>query len=613
MNNDKPETPAEKKPPGSRRSRELEVHRQRLAMLSKERMRILSLSPEKAIKAILDNKMATPLVHSMPVEDFYFLIHEIGPDDALEILGMASARQWEFFIDMDVWEKDRFKIDAMTKWLNRLFLADPARFFKWMWDEKPELAEYYLSRTIDVRILEENEDPSDWEDGFFTNDGVFYVRIIPEKTSIGSPDEDDDGPDARTEFITRFLARLVDEDIKRYQFTLLTTTAVNPAESEEDAFRLKNVRLAERGFLPFDEAVGVYAPMGPGGVKKRRSPLAGPDKNKGFSPPVPMGHVFMLKSGTIFSDAIMRMGEGGLTDELLSEFAALCNRIIAADQTPINDRSDLRHIVEKACGYLSIGLSRVSGEKPDPGRAAALLSAYPLSGIFRAGFAAAIELKSRAVSWKKEGWFAKNGLPLTFWGERLTGYIGGLLLARPRFFDNYETGRLYREFESLEDIRKAEDALNAAMTFDVLFSKMGIEVKAIPKGRFVTHENLLLTMWARKRSGLSPIPVGMDMKSFKAFFVSLWTETTPGRVSDGMKTDFLRFLAQKSGQAEYRVSEILGRSLEQMFTRLEEELSAVAADDLDPRFINLFLVSDSVKKGNILINPGNGGDKPRPC
>lgn len=593
--------PVEKKPPGWRRSRMPDVHRQRMARLAMERMHILSLPPEKAVKAILDSDMSTALVHFMPVEDFYFLIHEIGPDDCLEILGMASARQWEFFLDMDTWERDRPKTGAMTEWLNRFFLADPIRFVPWIWNEKPELVEYYLRCAIEVRLLEENEDPSDFEDGFFTHDGMFYVRIIPEEVSDGGiydptdqPDDPDEGTDTRTEFITRFLSCLVDEDIKRYQFTLLSAMAVNPAESEENGFRLKNVRLAERGFLPFDEAVGVYAPMGPGGAEKRRSPLAGPmdnaDSGVDFLPPVPMGHVFMLNAGTIFSDAIMRMGEGIVTDELLSEFATLCNRIIAADQVRITDRRDLRHVVEKACGYLSIGLFRVAGEKPTPDRAASLLSAYPLSEIFRTGFQAAIELKARAAGWKKQGWFLKNGLPLTFWGERLTGYIGGLLLARPRFYDNYETGRLYREFESVEDVLAAGAALDSAMAFDALFSKMDVDVKQIPKGRFVTHENLLLTLWARKRAGLSPIPVDMDMASFRKFFVSLWTESEPRRVSDAMKTDFLRFLAQKSGQADYDVSESLGQSLEWMFAGLEEELAAVSPDDLDQRFIHMFFI-----------------------
>ena len=45
-------------------------------------------------------------------------------------------------------------------------------------------------------------------------------------------------------------------------------SVVIPAEAEEEAFRQRNVRLAEKGLLPFEEAVGIYQPLpagrGPG-------------------------------------------------------------------------------------------------------------------------------------------------------------------------------------------------------------------------------------------------------------------------------------------------------------------------------------------------------------
>ena len=48
--------------------------------------------------------------------------------------------------------------------------------------------------------------------------------------------------------------------------------------------------------------------------------------------------------------------------------------------------------------------------------------------------------------------FAREDLPLTFWGETWLGGVGGLLLKRPLFYDNYRTGKLYREFESIKEI-----------------------------------------------------------------------------------------------------------------------------------------------------------------
>jgi len=39
---------------------------------------------------------------------------------------------------------------------------------------------------------------------------------------------------------------------------LLEATHVIPAETEEEELRWRNVRLAEKGFLAFDEAIGIY-------------------------------------------------------------------------------------------------------------------------------------------------------------------------------------------------------------------------------------------------------------------------------------------------------------------------------------------------------------------
>ena len=71
----------------------------------KEREKLLSLPPEKIRDHILDHPRPGELVQSFPEEDFYFLIHDIGPEDSLALLSMASAAQWEYIIDMESWQR----------------------------------------------------------------------------------------------------------------------------------------------------------------------------------------------------------------------------------------------------------------------------------------------------------------------------------------------------------------------------------------------------------------------------------------------------------------------------------------------------------------------------
>ncbi len=570
--------------------RQAQIHRQRLAELARERRQILSLPPEKALNAIIEHPQGTALVHSMAEEDFYFLIHDIGPADALELLSMATNRQWEFILDQGIWHRDRIDIDAVTQWLKLLLLADAPRFIRWIADEKPEMIEYYLNRTVEVRVLEENDDPSDLEDGFFTHDGIFYLRV-PETDIEDEADDDEEEPDSRLEFVQRLIERLADEDLQAYQIMLLRATNVIPSESEEEAFRFRNVRLAEKGFLPFDEAVGVYAPVRPEALRKRKTRKTKQHPDPDLFVPVPIQHAALLDSDSLFNRALQIIDTTEMTDEVRVEFAALCNRMIAADQKPITERNDLRRVVNKSCGYLTIGLHRLTGEdSPDANQCAAMLKDYALIDIFRAGYGMVADIRNRAKKWKAKSWFTRQNLALSFWGERLVGHLGGIFLARPQFFDNYASGTLYRDFATMTDIRIAEAALNEAIAFDDLFSCLEIDTTAFPSGHFITFENVLLTLWARCRIGLSKQVKAIDADSFRPFFETLWTGMQPNTIQPSMKTDFLMWLSESSGLTAPEISENLGIALEKMFDNIAEEYGDVSSAGLDPRYVHLFLL-----------------------
>lgn len=568
--------------------RQAKIHRQRLADLAMERRQILSLPPEKALSAILEHPRGTALVHSMAEEDFYFLIHDIGPADALELLSMASNRQWEFILDQGIWHRDRIDIEAVTQWLKLLLLADAPRFIRWIADEKSEMLEYYLNQTVEVRVLEENDDPSDLEDGFFTHDGIFYLRVPEADTE---EETDDEEPDSRLEFIQRLIERLADEDLQAYQITLLRAANVIPSESEEEAFRFRNVRLAEKGFLPFDEAVGVYAPVRPETLKKRKTKKSKRHPDPDLFVPVPIQHTALLDTDSLFNRVLQIVGTTEITDEIRGEFAALCNRMIAADQKPITERNDLRRVVNKSCGYLTIGLHRLTGEdSPDVNQCAVMLRDYALIDIFRAGYGMVADMRNRAKKWKAKSWFTRQNLALSFWGERLVGHLGGIFLARPQFFDNYASGTLYRDFATMADIRTTEAAVNEAIAFDDLLSCLEIDTSAFPRGHFITFENVLLTLWARSRIGLSKQFKAIEVDSFRPFFETLWTGMQPNTVQPSMKTDFLMWLSESSGLTAIEISENLGNALEKMFDNIAEEYGDVSAADLDSRYVHLFLL-----------------------
>ena len=196
------------------------------------------------------------------------MISDVG--DSLPLLALASNRQWEHIVDLEVWRKDQIDIDSVSRWLSLLLEADPKRFIRWFLEEKLELIEFYLFRSIEVRVREHDQDPSDFGEGFVTLDNVYYIRIL-ERPSAN--DQEDFTEKQRKEFISKFSEQLADYDHKLHQSVLLEATHIIPAETEEDCYHRRNVRLAEKGFLPFDEAIGIYQPIKPQDLAKQSTKL----------------------------------------------------------------------------------------------------------------------------------------------------------------------------------------------------------------------------------------------------------------------------------------------------------------------------------------------------
>lgn len=571
---------------------------ERVRMLRQKRQELMALEPRAAMDRILQDSQPSALVHSFPEQDLYFLIHDIGPEDAGPLLSLASNRQWDHFVDLESWQKDRIHIASVSRWLDLLLEADPKRFTEWFLKEKLAFVEFFLYHNIEVRVREHDQDPSEFGKDYFSLDNTYFIRFIDQPADAA---ENEIADAQRKKFITRLIERLADLNHHIYQGVLLEATHVIPAETEEDCYRWRNLRLAEKGFLPFDEAIGIYQPVKPEDLVRMSAKVIPAPEDPDSQFPVPQYPMRLLGEPDNFTDALASIDSENVLNHLQSEFAHLCNRIVVADHKTIRDREQLREIVRKACGYLSIGLQRLteSEQKVPPAKAASLITRHPLSQIFRVGFREALKLKWLAERWLDRCWFAQFGLRLTFWGEQWLGVLGGLLLKKPLFYDNYKTGVLYREFVSLEDVTTTENNLNQIRAVDDLLSLLSADIDRPSAYGFLTYKNLILTQWARYYLDLPPgklKPLKLD--EFKPFFEDLLPDHVAGDpvrprvVPSKMKEKFLDWLSAESGLKAREITERVGQTLEHLFNEIGSELGLVSAGDIDPRYVQLFLLDD---------------------
>jgi uncharacterized protein DUF6178 len=568
---------------------------QRLQSLKKEREKLLALPPADTLKHLIADKRAVEIVHSFPAEDLHLLIRDIGTQDALPILSLASSRQWEYILDTEIWHKDRLDLVSATKWLHMLLAADPNRLVTWCSREKTTFIELFLLHNLEVKIREHDQSPSEFDKEFMTFDDTIYFRILDAPIDLQS-DADPDSLDLseqylkdRKEFLVKLLERLSDFDHTNFQNLLLESIALIPAETEEEAYRLRKVRLAEKGFLPFEEAVGIYQPLEKEQISRRTQRLSFDSTNPENFMPVPFYAPHLLSPGDIFAKAISSIRNENTLMKLQSEFAGLCNQLLVADQKAITGRHGLQSAVKKASGYLGIGLESLSQKH------AVSVENYLLADIFRIGFGTALKLKWQAETWRRSSWFTTQELPLSFWGEKWMGVIGGLLIKRPLYFDNYQSGTLYREFSNRDDITCTQTILTNVMAFDRLLAALSLDAKPFPATGILTYKNFILTHWARatidadnEDKVLSLLP----LEDFKSFFDTLWrSRQKPRSIRLTIKSDFLKWLAQKSGLPGNEITDSCGGVLEDLFTEIEQELGQVSSKDLEPRFSHLFLLA----------------------
>ena len=572
------------------------IHSDRLRQLAESRKQILGLPADKALAAIVKHPQPAALVHSFPEADLHFLLHDIGLDNALPLLALASNRQWEYLMDMEIWNRDQLNIQSTTSWLQLLLQADPDRLVRWCFDQQLDLLELYLFRNIEIRVRESDQVPSEFGEGFFTDDDTLYIRFVD--YPVATPQEEAVKA-RRNQMLSQLLRRLSIADHPRYQGLLLESAGLIPAESEEELYRLRNVRLGEKGLLPFEAAIGVYQPLQPGQLAARGRKVIQPAASQASRVPVPQLASDFLDGKDLFTQALKHIDASHEVGQLQAELAGLCNQVITADQETIRGRAQLQAAVAKVSGYLSIGLERLTAETTGNRSAAAAvhIRQHMLSDIFRTGYAGALELKWRAGAWHAQSWSQAQKLGLTFWGESWLGRLGGLLIESPKYYDPDYIDSNYREFRNQAEIDETGRVLDQVVALDQLFSLLAVEKAAPPKNRLLTYKSLLLTLWARACLNMPPSDpetstLAIGLSAFKAFYDSLWTvKANRHFIDDDRKTDFLHWAADASGQSAADLSASLGLVFEALFEEIERELAAVAPNNLDRRHVHLFLLS----------------------
>jgi len=217
-------------------------------MEPEEQARIFQESPvsEKA-DLILHSHEPERLAQSLSQEELYLVTRQMDIEERGEILRYANISQLFFVSDIDCWKKDRFSFPGFLKWLDTLRQSDERRLFVWLAEMDYETVVSGFKGLVHVS-------KPDWEYAmdeilkdrpYFTLDQQYYIYVKQEDY----------------ETVRRAFELMYEHHRGRYAAILEGIIGEMDDVLEEEAYRKRGMRLADRGFPDQESAQSIYRPI----------------------------------------------------------------------------------------------------------------------------------------------------------------------------------------------------------------------------------------------------------------------------------------------------------------------------------------------------------------
>ena len=399
---------------------------------------ILGLDPYLQQNLLILSEKAVEVTRSLPVEEIYNLIKEVGKEDSLLVLSMASPDQLQYIFDLEWWQGDKFQPKRALDWI---VLLDQC--------QDPETLEWFLSEDFDQKVVllqaffkvykkDEMTDSYEGVEGLehFSPDGVYDIFFKVENSKE----------------IRKLLLLLYEKD-QRLLHDLLEAVIWYPVTlTVERAYQWRMNRTSERGIPEFQEAMGIYSRLDPETLKLKLPSLQEfPVSRFRLSPRYPLAH---LDETLFFTQCLAILENENRLETLRWELVCLANKVIVADGLDLSSM-DIRHrVLRKTLGYINIGLEL--GAEGDPEKGAALLDKVWIQSFFQVGYQQLRQVRSAARTFINEHgtyieYFISSGDK-----ERL----GALVFRFPQVAEILGDSFNWRDPECIKDIQAINDFIN---------------------------------------------------------------------------------------------------------------------------------------------------------
>ncbi len=422
------------------------------SLRGKDQMDLLTLSSQ-----------AVPVARLLPEEDIYFMVKEVGEEDALPVLAIISEKQVQYLFDMEWWRGDKFLPQKAMDWLLWMEKANDRQLLHWLLTEDFDQKVMVLQSLIKVFKKDEMTDQYEGVESLehFTLDGVFDIFLkVPDAAPL----------------LKNLFKLLYSEDQKVF-YALMEAVIWYPiTPTVETAYRWQRSRVEEKGIVPYEDAIGVYSLLDVDALKldaPSHEVFVDPESPYAVAPVHPLTDT---NPSTFFGQCLAMMKNHERVNAICWELMYLANKVMVADQQEFGNLDSHHETMRKVLGYINIGLELGAGG--DIAKGESLLNQTWIQPLFQVGYAGIMRLK-----WEGEKLVKEHGLLLEY---LLTpGYMDHLAASMARFpkigvmqaeeTEEVETNIQWRNLESLQDIQVLENFLNLDR-FYVRFARQSLDL-----------------------------------------------------------------------------------------------------------------------------------------
>ena len=522
----------------------------------------------RRIDALLSSEDAEAAVAALSPNEVFELVHEVGFEDAQDLIALATPDQIRGCFDLDAWNKDQLDIAPLKPWLVGLLEAGFEKVGEVFAKLDTEFRALILQRAVKIYDVSLEEEPAEENEGAImaTPDRFFMLELLGDEE-------------------TQSLTQRVVEDLYRADFIMarhiiMAARSEPPAELEEMSYRWRSARLADLGYVDFYDALDLFRPLDADkvaigeGSQDRIVDQENPNRVSMVVAEELIGRGFLARAMAAIEDA-------GESERIVGALMVIVNNVLAAARAKPGQPEVVRRGAFYATATISLGLETVS--RSDLERATKALSSIGMQRLFRVGYTVTHKLSRLAQA------LASRSLTA---GSPAKELVAALCSPRPLFSgaaDEPPTAGL-RPFESSADLRRAGEILTGLTVRIALVESLGVDVVAIgqaPEPRPSLDDHI--------RTALARAVIGGQLSGDALSQAELTALRDRGMSGNELTAEArakgLEAVKSRLGAAQLQASgHVLARLVAGWLADLEGILGGVKDAEIDPRFVEGVLV-----------------------